>query len=235
MFSNTALRDQREVVVVGDVAQCLRGSVGAVLLGRRAGERFGIGARLALHAAEQRDLVMDAVDNDRRLPTLLQFVQFLLTPLDVVEIFPVTLGKLDFVLAREFRFLEPANQPVVQVIEVARILVATRREVGDGRRLVRAAWLVDVDVDSSVAHGEWMVMPDDDDAMLETFNYGLARLAELLKALGVKDGERPTKVQTDLAIMLPLAEGLARCLTLTAGQILADHRKLTRLKKRRQH
>ena len=44
--------DQREVVVIGDVAQRLRGSVGAVLLGRRAGECFGVSARLALHAAE---------------------------------------------------------------------------------------------------------------------------------------------------------------------------------------
>ena len=68
----------------------------------------------------------------------------------------------------------------------------------------------------------------------EAFNYGLARLAELLKALGVKDGEKPTKVQTDLAIMLLLAEA-GPMPHLTADQILADHRKLTRLKKRRQH
>ena len=65
---------------------------------------------------------MDAVDDNRRLATLLQLVQFLLAPLDVVEILAVTLGKLDFVLAREFRFLEPPNEPVVQVIEIARIL-----------------------------------------------------------------------------------------------------------------
>ena len=67
--------DEAEVVIVGDVAQRLGGGLGAVLLGGRAGECFRIGACLALHAAEQRDLVVYLVDDDGGLAARLQDVQ----------------------------------------------------------------------------------------------------------------------------------------------------------------
>jgi len=83
-------------------------------------------------------------------------------------------------------------------------------------------------------------MPDDDEAMLAVYNETLAHAAELLKRLGVKDGEQPTEEQTKAVIRQLFDEmfervGVGGIPHLTTEQIIADHRKLSRLKKRRQH
>jgi hypothetical protein len=83
-------------------------------------------------------------------------------------------------------------------------------------------------------------MPDDDEAMLAAYNETLAHMAELLKQLGVKDGEQATEEQAKAAIRQLFdemfeREGVFDISHLTTDQIMADHRKLSRLKRQRQH
>lgn len=83
-------------------------------------------------------------------------------------------------------------------------------------------------------------MPDDDEAMLAVYNETLARAAGMLTRLGVKDGEKPTEEQVMAVIRQLLDEmvdsiGIEAALQITPDQMVKDHRKLSRLKKRRDH
>ena len=64
--------EQRERVVVCDVAQALRRSVGTIFLSGRARECLWVGARFALHPAEQLQLILDLVDRNDRLAAFLR-------------------------------------------------------------------------------------------------------------------------------------------------------------------
>ena len=146
--------EQRERVVVRDVAQALRRRVGAVFLGRRAGECLGVGARLALHAAEQLQLILDLVDRNDRLAALLQYLAFVPGVLVVVNVVAVALRQADLVYARQLALLEPADQPGVEVVEVAGVRIGiAARQVTDRRRRVGAAVAgMDMEMDGGVAH-----------------------------------------------------------------------------------
>jgi hypothetical protein len=80
---------------------------------------------------------VDLVDDDGGLAPLLQFVKFVLRPLDVIVILAIALGEPDFVLAGKFTLLEPADQLLVLLIEVARIgFVVSATGAADGVRFV---------------------------------------------------------------------------------------------------
>ena len=146
---------QRERVVVCDVAQALRRRIGAVFLGRRAGECLGIGARLSFHPAEQLQLILDLVDRNDRLAALVQYLALIPGVLVVVDIVTVTLRQADLVLARQLALLEPADQAGVEVVEVAGVRIGiAARQVADRRRRVGAAVAgMDVEMDCGITHG----------------------------------------------------------------------------------
>jgi hypothetical protein len=77
-------------------------------------------------------------------------------------------------------------------------------------------------------------MKDDDEALLYGYNEGLELTARLLKLMGCDDVKQATPEQINLIVDILMAPlGLAGA-KLTAKQIMADHRKLSGLKRRRQ-
>ena len=146
--------EQRERVVVRDVAQALRRRIGAIFLGGRAGKRLGVGAGLALHAAEQLQLILDLVDRNDRLAALPQNLQLVPGVLVVVDVVAIALRQADLVLARQLALLEPADQAGVEVVQVLRVSVRiASRQVTDRRRRVGAAVAgMDMEMESCVAH-----------------------------------------------------------------------------------
>ena len=56
-------------------------------------------------------------------PRAFRTSSLLLSPLDMIVVLAVTFGVADLVLAREFALLEPANELLVQFVDIARILV----------------------------------------------------------------------------------------------------------------
>ena len=77
-------------------------------------------------------------------------------------------------------------------------------------------------------------MKVDDDAMLASYNDTMERASRLLKLLGCDDPKKATKEQVDAVMSVLLAPVRASGVRITEQQLLADHRKLTKMKKRQQ-
>lgn len=73
---------------------------------------------------------------------------------------------------------------------------------------------------------------DSANVMLDAYNAGLELAAEMLKMIGCDDPKKATPEQLEAVVRVLLAPAAASGMKLTSKQIMADHRKLTSLKRR---